>query len=204
MKFTTKQKQELKKKGYLIFFLSGKSLGEMKNKVYSSWHREENFGKEKGRKMEVAFNPKSEMKYNLTYDEAQEEAKKPTGIAGTHFEILSISEYVEFNNLFYQKTGKELEGWYTWTNTKFEDGLRLLGGYSDLGGLSYVDRDWSGHRHDVFAFRPLVVSDLESLEPNPLAVPLDISSLDEKLDKIEEKLDKLMEHLGVGEEKEIL
>ncbi len=89
MKFTKEQKQQLEKEGYLIFQLSGKTLEELRDKTYFSWWKGKDFKKEKGRMIEVAVNPNSEIKYGLTFDEAIAESKKPTGIKGTKYDILS-------------------------------------------------------------------------------------------------------------------
>lgn len=68
------------------------------------------------------------------------------------------SKAAEFNfagNLRYQYLGEDP----TWEgfDDKFEVDDRLIGGYSDDGGLSGVDDRWTAHHHDDVAFRPLVV-----------------------------------------------
>lgn len=65
---------------------------------------------------------------------------------------------IEFNfagNLRYPHLG-EADTW-EWLQDKFVGGLRLVGGHSGYGGVADVGCPWSGPRHVLVAFRPLVV-----------------------------------------------
>lgn len=65
---------------------------------------------------------------------------------------------IEFNvigNFKHPEWGEVNTG--EWLNDRSGGGIRLIGGDSDDGGLSHVDRDWSDNHIDGVAFRPLVV-----------------------------------------------
>ncbi len=67
----------------------------------------------------------------------------------------TVAEFNYAGNLRYAHLG-EANTWEGF-NDKFGDGRRLIGGYSDDGGLSSVHYCPTGLHHDGVAFRPLVV-----------------------------------------------
>ena len=71
---------------------------------------------------------------------------------------ISVPTEAEFNvlgNLFHPEWGEVST--YEWLDDNFEGDLRLFGGSSDDGGLSYVPHIWSDHRFGDIGFRPRIV-----------------------------------------------
>lgn len=79
-------------------------------------------------------------------------------LLGVEFSQVRLPKEIEFNvigNFKHPEWGEVNTG--EWFNDRFGGGVRLLGGDSGHGGLSHVLCLWSGHRHGLIGFRPLVV-----------------------------------------------
>ena len=79
-------------------------------------------------------------------------------LLGVESSAVRLPKAIEFNiigNLKHPEWG-DTNTW-EWFNDKFEDGSRLVGGSSGLGGLAVVHSHWSDLHYDDFGFRPLVV-----------------------------------------------
>lgn len=140
--FTTDQKKELKKHGYLVYKLSGQTIKTLRKdglKFWTDWHEGEPIDDVASMECEVAFNPDklflkdSESK---TFDEhkALVEALKPI-IKGTKNIIGNVADYLELTHLHFKKTGLGLFGTkynYNYTRTITEVGSRVADvGYFD-------------------------------------------------------------------------
>jgi hypothetical protein len=73
-------------------------------------------------------------------------------------EAVRLPKEIEFNilgNMHHPEWGETST--FEWLDDKFKSGSRLIGGYSDGGGLSHVSYAPSGNRYAYVGFRPLIV-----------------------------------------------
>ena len=208
MKFTTKTKQQLKKQGYIIYQLEGKSLidMDMKSKPFlTSWQWDQDFAKIKGRKMEVAINPDKLFipeSFNQTLNDCKKLIDNFKAPKGTKAELLSISEVCEILFQHFKKTHKRLtsedykykgsqyEQTYAWTNTCSSHGDLVLAGDFGPGGIDLDDWPPDGSAPHLGVFVSLVASKIGSCDHGTPSVEVDFGSLEKKLDRMLEILEE--------------
>lgn len=98
-------------------------------------------------------------RFGISHDELSQfvlpEIAKILGAEASQVRLPKEIEFSVIGNFKHPKWGKT--NTWEWLEDKFEGTRRLVGGYSDFGGLASVNCYWSGDRDGSVGFRPLVV-----------------------------------------------
>jgi len=173
-KFSSETRKALEKEGYIIYELSGRSIGSFEKvgkPFYSTWYKDypdlANLGSSK---TEVAINPeklvlpKSNNKTLKEHEKMVREfgLKLVRKIPGVQAVIGEAPDYVEFVFLHFDKTGKRLFGkkydyGFARTKTLIGSGNAVVGNFSaELGLEVFRCRDPEDRRAGIW-LAPLIV-----------------------------------------------